>query len=214
LLNFLIGFQLSDGDGSYTTNTLEPSLSPRTPSDLNPNNDCYSPVISRTPSPLSIIETSHDNDDHKKDNVHDESSPLPVATDSGIGSSSSSNSESSSSSSYTEISLPSSPTLSPIQPEDLLHQLESISLCLLRKRTSITLDQKFQYAKYIIDHVQYLEQKSHHQHKLSQIGLKGLRFCARNGLPDAMFMLANLYVTGLPGSNESHSPRFDKAFSL
>lgn len=73
-------------------------------------------------------------------------------------------------------------------------------------------DMTFVCARFIIDHVQMLPTDL--QKEYCELAIKTLKELSHASNADAQHLLANLYITGIPGFQEKHVSNYNKAFSL
>ncbi|KAJ3286211.1 hypothetical protein HK104_009141, partial [Borealophlyctis nickersoniae] len=70
----------------------------------------------------------------------------------------------------------------------------------------------FDGARFIVDNVQYLPQAE--QKPYCELAIRTLKKLSHAGMPEAQYLLANLYISGIPGFHEKHKPDYAKAFTL
>ncbi|KAI8810332.1 hypothetical protein BJ742DRAFT_888194 [Cladochytrium replicatum] len=83
----------------------------------------------------------------------------------------------------------------------------------LKSRSGADTDEIVEAATFLLDHVQHAPK--HLQKTFSEASIKSLkRLSDREGLPEAQYYLARLYLRGIPGFEKGHKPDFAKAFSF
>ncbi|KAI8588692.1 HCP-like protein [Geranomyces variabilis] len=70
----------------------------------------------------------------------------------------------------------------------------------------------FEAARFIVDNVQFLDKSE--QKANCELAIKQLKKLSIAGLVDAQYLLANLYISGIPGFQEKHKADYSKAFNL
>ncbi|KAI9092161.1 HCP-like protein [Phlyctochytrium arcticum] len=85
---------------------------------------------------------------------------------------------------------------------------------IMKQRTKRAKDkqQSFEACRFIIDNVQYLEKAE--QKPYCELAIKQLKKLSITGIVDAQYLLANLYISGIPGFQDKHKPDYTKAFNL
>ncbi|KAI8803816.1 HCP-like protein, partial [Cladochytrium replicatum] len=83
----------------------------------------------------------------------------------------------------------------------------------LKSRSGADTDEIVEAATFLLDHVQHAPK--HLQKTFSEASIKSLkRLSDREGLPEAQYYLARLYLRGIPGFEKGHKPDLAKAFSF
>ncbi|KAI8906561.1 HCP-like protein [Powellomyces hirtus] len=70
----------------------------------------------------------------------------------------------------------------------------------------------FEAARFIVDNVQFVDKAEQKQN--CELAIKQLKKLSIAGLVDAQYLLANLYISGIPGFQEKHKADYAKAFNL
>ncbi|TPX68759.1 hypothetical protein SpCBS45565_g02972 [Spizellomyces sp. 'palustris'] len=72
--------------------------------------------------------------------------------------------------------------------------------------------QSFEAARFIVDNVQFIDKME--QKPYCELAIKQLKKLSIAGTVEAQYLLANLYISGIPGFQEKHKPDYSKAFNL
>lgn len=81
-----------------------------------------------------------------------------------------------------------------------------------RAKKTKSLTQSFTASRFIVDNVQYLPKPQ--QKAYCELAIKQLKKLSINGMVEAQYLLANLYISGIPGFEEKHKADYGKAFGL
>ncbi|KAJ3044356.1 hypothetical protein HDV00_002248 [Rhizophlyctis rosea] len=90
--------------------------------------------------------------------------------------------------------------------------VERMEFMRVRVKKSKDKESCFNAARFIVDNVQHLpkpEQKAY-----CELAIRQLKKLSIAGLAEAQYLLANLYISGIPGFQEKHKPDYHKAFNL
>ncbi|KAJ3077343.1 hypothetical protein HK102_005250 [Quaeritorhiza haematococci] len=90
--------------------------------------------------------------------------------------------------------------------------VERMELMKVRAKKAKQKQQCFDAARFIIDNVQNVDKSE--QKAYCEVAVRALKKLSQQGFPDAQYMLANLYIGGIPGFQERHKPDYAKAFAL
>ncbi|KAJ3155699.1 hypothetical protein HDU86_004168 [Geranomyces michiganensis] len=89
---------------------------------------------------------------------------------------------------------------------------ERMEMMKLRVKKSKDKFHAFEAARFIVDNVQFLDKSE--QKANCELAIKQLKKLSIAGLVDAQYLLANLYISGIPGFQEKHKADYSKAFNL
>ncbi|KAJ3138418.1 hypothetical protein HDU90_001382 [Geranomyces variabilis] len=89
---------------------------------------------------------------------------------------------------------------------------ERMELMKIRVKKSKDRFHAFEAARFIVDNVQFLDKSE--QKANCELAIKQLKKLSIAGLVDAQYLLANLYISGIPGFQEKHKADYSKAFNL
>ncbi|KAI8818083.1 uncharacterized protein EV422DRAFT_484608, partial [Fimicolochytrium jonesii] len=82
----------------------------------------------------------------------------------------------------------------------------------LKAKKSKDKAQSFEAARFIVDNVQFIDKEE--QKLTCELAIKTLKKLSIAGLVDSQYLLANLYISGIPGFQEKHKADYSKAFQL
>ena len=89
---------------------------------------------------------------------------------------------------------------------------ERMDLMKARARKAKTKEVQFEGAKFIVENVQNLPKSD--QKSYCEVAVKTLKKLSQQQVAEAQYLLANLYVSGIPGFEDRHEPNYEKAVAL
>ena len=90
--------------------------------------------------------------------------------------------------------------------------VERMEFMRVRVKKSKDKEMCFDAARFIVDNVQFLPKPDQKQY--CELAIRQLKKLSIAGLAEAQYLLANLYISGIPGFQDKHKPDYQKAFNL
>ncbi|TPX40205.1 hypothetical protein SeMB42_g06101 [Synchytrium endobioticum] len=89
---------------------------------------------------------------------------------------------------------------------------ERMDIMKAKARKAQTREAQFEGAKFMVENVQNSPKAD--QKAFCEVAVKTLKKLAQQQMAEAQYLLANLYVSGIPGFEDRHEPNYEKAVSL